>query len=309
MSPAQFLLSPPTMLRVIRGLFRARMAGRKHLLPKDLWTVKGMATGGTDTELFKDQIREAWGRDPIQAYGCTEAGVFAVQPWKGQGLVFLPHMAFLEFMPEDEVLKKEADPSYVPRTVLLDGVEVDGIYEVVITNFYGGGFTRYRVGDLIRIVALKDDELGIELPRMVFHSRLRDIIDLASFARLTERTIWQAIEDLGVPYVDWTARKEYHEGNPYLHIYIETKDQMLNVNEARHKLDETLKLLDANYADIEQMMGMDPLRLVLLPAGAYKHFLQTRQAQGADLAHLKPSHMQISDEELGLLMRGAETGS
>ena len=59
--PVQFLLHPPAMVRLIRGLFRARMAGRKELLPKDLWTVKGMATGGTDTELFRDQIRSGMG--------------------------------------------------------------------------------------------------------------------------------------------------------------------------------------------------------------------------------------------------------
>lgn len=300
---AQLLLSPPTMLRLIRGMFRARMAGRKHLLPKDLWTVKGMATGGTDTELFREKIRAAWGREPIQAYGSTESGVFAVQPWKGQGLVFLPHVSFLEFLPQEELPRMEADPTYWPRTVLLDAVEVGGIYEMVITNFYGGAFVRYRVGDLIRIIALKDEELKIETPMMVFHSRLKDIIDLASFARLTERTIWKAIEDLGIPYVDWTARKEYHDGAPYLYVYLETKDQMLNVAEARHQLDQALRLLDSNYSDIEEMMGMDPLRLVLLPPGAFARFTKARLAQGADLGHLKPSHMQISDEDLGLLIQ------
>ena len=106
-------------------------------------------------------------------------------------------------------------------------MELGCIYEVVITNFYGGAFTRYRVGDLIRINALNDDEpLGIKIPKMVFHSKVHDIIDLASFVRLTERTIWQAIEDLEIPYVDWTARKEYHDGKPYLYVYIETKDDL-----------------------------------------------------------------------------------
>ena len=88
----------------------------------------------------------AWGRDPVEAYGCTEAGLFALQPWANRGLVFLPHLDFLEFIPMDEFARNEADPTYQPRTVLMDEVEVDGIYEVVITNFYGGAYTRYRVG-------------------------------------------------------------------------------------------------------------------------------------------------------------------
>jgi hypothetical protein len=40
----------------------------------------------------------------------------------------------------------------------------------------------------------------------------------------------------------------------------------------------------------------------LLPIGAYKHFYETRQREGADLAHLKPPHMSPSDRALQLLM-------
>ena len=305
MRPVQFLLHPPAMVRLIRGLLRARMAGRKELLPKDLWTVKGIATGGTDTELFRDQIRAAWGRDTVEAYGCTEAGLFALQPWANQGLVFLPHVDFLEFIPMDEFARNEADPTYQPRTVLLNEVEVGGIYEVVVTNFYGGAYTRYRVGDLIRINALEDETLKIKIPKMVFHSKVHDIIDLASFARLTERTIWQAIVDLGIPYEDWTARKEYHDGRPYLYVYVETRDPASNVSEVTSRLDQNLRKLDVAYGEMHEMMGMDPLRVVLLVPGAFKRFTQSRQAQGADLAHLKPTHMQISDGDMRLLLTEA----
>jgi hypothetical protein len=181
-------------------------------------------------------------------------------------------------------------------------VKVGGIYEMVITNFYGGAYTRYRVGDLIRINALEDETLGIKIPKMVFHSKVHDIIDLASFARLTERTIWQAVVDTEIPYVDWTARKEYHDGSPYLYVYIETVDPASNPSEVTAKLDQNLRKLDAAYGEIKDMLGMDPLRVVLLSQGAFKRFTQCRQAQGADLAHLKPSHMQIPDGDLMLLM-------
>jgi hypothetical protein len=46
-----------------------------------------------------------------------------------------------------------------------DQIKPGEIYEVVITNFLGGTFIRYRVGDLIRVTALKDAENGIGLPR------------------------------------------------------------------------------------------------------------------------------------------------
>ncbi len=299
--PMQFLLHPPAMARLIRGLIRAHMAGRKQLLPKDLWTVKGVATGGTDTELFKEQISAAWGRPAVEAYGCTESSIVALHPWANEGLVFLPHVDFLEFIPMEEFVLNEKDPTYIPRTVLLDEVRLGGIYEVVITNFYGGAFTRYRVGDLIRINALEDETLGVKTPKMVFHSRVHDMIDLAAFARLTERTIGQAIADLGTPYEDWTARKEYHDGKPYLYVYIETKNGAGDPSELTSRLDQNLSNLDAAYCEYHEMMDMDPLRVVLLRHGAFERFTRSKQAQGAELAHLKPARMQISDADIRLL--------
>jgi hypothetical protein len=305
MRVGQLLLNPTVMVRLARGMVRARRAGRKYLLPRDLWTVKGIATGGTDTELFRDQIRADWGRDTVEAYGCTESGLFALQPWAGEGLVFLPYVDFLEFIPMGEFSKNEADPGYQPRTVLLDEVELNEIYEVVTTNFHGGAYTRYRTGDLIRINALNDPELGIDVPKMVFHSKVHDIIDLASFTRLTERQIWQAIQNLGISYVDWTARKEYHDGRPYLYVYIELTDSSSDGAGLHGKLTESLESVDPTYQDLHEMMGMDPLQVVLLAPGAFKRFMEARLAQGADLAHLKPSHMQVSDGDMALLAGSA----
>ena len=299
---SQYLTSPSTLLRFGKGMLRARAQGRKNLLPKDLWSVKGIATGGTDTILFRDQIREYWGRDPIEAYGCTEGGVFALQLWRGRGLVFLPHLDFLEFIPMAEYDRNQADPRYQPQTVLLDEVQEGEIYEVVITNFHGGVFTRYRVGDLIQIISLNDQELEVALPKMVFHSKAHDIIDLSSFARLTEKTIWQAIQDTGVPYTDWTARKEYHNGKSYVYIYVEPKGNSEDAATFRQQISQALKQLDSTYADVYEMLGMDPLRVELLPVGAFRKFYQLREQQGADLADLKPPHMQISDGDLSLLM-------
>lgn len=302
------LLDPRAMGRILRGMVRARMGGRKTLMPKDLWDVKGIATGGTDTVLFRDQVREMWGQEPVEAYGCTEAGVFCLQPWKGKGLAFLPDISFLEFLPMDEYFAQKSDPAYLPRTILLDEVEAGGVYEVVVTNYHGGAFIRYRVGDFIRIVSLRDEELGTSLPKMEFHSKATDIIDLASFTRLTERTIWLAIEGAGFDYADWTARKEYFKGKPILCIYLEPAGDALDANEAKQGIHQVLKILDPPYADIEDMMGIDPLRVTLLPVGAFKHYYETRQKEGADLAHLKPPHMNVSDESLALLNDAGSNG-
>ena len=105
--------------------------------------------------------------------------------------------------------------------MLLDGVEKDGVYEVVVTSFNGGGFIRYRVGDFIRIVALTDPTRGVSTPEMVFHVRTNDRIDIATLVRPTELMIWRAVDISEISYIDWAARKEYNNDQAYLAIYIE----------------------------------------------------------------------------------------
>jgi hypothetical protein len=297
------LLDPRVMGRLLRGLIRSRLDGRNYLLPRDLWDVKCLGTGSTDTALFRAQIEEHWGRTPIEAYGATEAtGILAVQAWNAKGLTFFPDVDFLEFIPEAEHIKSKRDPTYEPELYLLDEVEPGEIYELVITNFWGGVFTRYRVGDLVEIVSLGDDEIGIDLPQMSFYSRADGIIDLAAFTRLTEKDIWRAIEEADVEYADWMARKEYASQEPVLHIYVEpTADS--DPEPLRERIRARLREIHEPYAEMEEMLDMDPLRVSLLPRGSFARYFFERQAAGADLAQLKPPHMNPSDKVIDVFLR------
>jgi len=295
-------LHPQVLFRLIRGVIRSRRAGRRHLLPKDLWDVKCLGTGSTDTTLFRAQIEEHWGRTPIEAYGATEAaGILGVQAWNAKGLTFFPDVDFLEFIPEEEHLRNKANPTYQPHALLLDEVEAGKRYELVITNFLGGVFVRYRLGDLIEIISLRDDDIGIELPQMVFYSRADDVIDLAAFTRLTERDIWQAIEGADVAYLDWTARKEYLARRPVLHLYIELKEER-DTEEVKQAVHGRLRDIHRPYGELEDLLETDPLEVTPLPPGCFERYYQERQREGADLAHLKPPHMNPSDEIIARLL-------
>ena len=293
------VLHPSFLYRVIRGLIRSKV-NRRSLLPKDLWDVKGIVAGGMDTAFYSDAIQAYWGRKPLEGYGGTEIGGVAVQAWNYKGMTFLPDYNFLEFIPEQDSLKSQSDPDYEPPTRFLDEVE-PGIYELVITNFHGGVFTRYRPGDLVEITALGDDELGIDIPQMAFHARADGVIDIAGFSRLTEKTVWQAIRESGVPYVDWTVRKEQLDGNLTLHLYLELEEHVEGVEAP---IRQKLKGLDPGYADLEGLLGFDPLKVTLLPPGAFGRYMQERRANGADLAHIKPPHVGPTDEIVNRLLSG-----
>jgi len=294
------LLKPKALLRLGKGLIKSKLA-RRQMLPKDLWSLKGLITVGIDSSVFKEKIREMWGRYPLEFYGCTEAVMIATQTWDYQDMSFIPHLNFLEFIPEEESLKSRDDPAYQPPTILLDEVK-PGNYELVITSFLGGPFVRYRLGHLIKITSLRNDELNIDTPQMIFLSRVDDLIDLAGFTRLTEKVIWQAIESSGVAYEDWIVHKEVKE-KPILHLYIEPRERNgMDEAQVTAAVDEQLKRLDQPYAELQSFVGLKPLEVTLLPEGAFQEYTLRQRAAGADPAHLKPPRINPSESVLDLLI-------
>jgi phenylacetate-coenzyme A ligase PaaK-like adenylate-forming protein len=161
---------PAALYRVIFAIVKCKFRGRS-VLPKDLWKVKGLVCGGTDASVYREQIFQAWGVQPLDVYASTESGFIALQGWNKKGMTFLPYRNFLEFIPREEYLKSRADARYQPSTVLLDEVKADETYELVITNLHAGPFIRYRLGDLIKITGLRDEETKVNLPQMEYYSR------------------------------------------------------------------------------------------------------------------------------------------
>jgi len=292
---------PSALFRLLKAIAKSKLL-KRPLLPRDLWTVKGLVCWGTDTAIYRDQINYYWGVQPLDIYVSTETGFIAMQGWNKKGMTFVPYSNFYEFIPEEEWLKSKEDKEYQPPTVLLDEVEEGKIYEIVVTNFHGGPFLRYRLGDLIEICSLKDEEAGVDLPQMIFQSRADDIIDIAGFARLDEKTLWQAIENTAIPYVDWTARKELWQGNPVLHIYLELSHNRLDSQEVEHLIDQQLMALDKDYRDFRTMTGTQPLVVTLLNQGSFQKYQQRKQAAGFDLAHLKPPHINAPDAAISDLL-------
>jgi hypothetical protein len=303
------LSQPKALFRLAKGLVKSKLA-RRPMLPKDLWSVKGIICSGLDSWVYRDKIKELWGRYPLDIYSSTEGGIIATQTWDCDGMTFIPNLNFLEFIPEKEHFKWQLDHSYKPKTVLLDEVKAGENYEVVITNFHGGALVRYRPGDMVRITSRRNDKLGIYIPQMVFERRADDLLDFI-VVRLTEKTIWQAIENTSIAYEDWTAYKE--AGQPILNLFIELKDGYQDneediaaaVYEQVTKPDNDEFTLSAVHDDAMDMVGFS-VKVNLLPPGAFANYTAQRQAEGADLAHLKPPHINPSDKVLSLLLARPE---
>jgi phenylacetate-coenzyme A ligase PaaK-like adenylate-forming protein len=299
------MLHPKALSRMIRGWVRSKIE-RRSMLPRDLWRIKAIPSGGMDISIYRDKIEHYWGVAPFEQYGSTEEGAIATQAWNKKGMTFFPDAAFLEFIPEEEWAKWRRDRSYVPETVLLDEVEPDKRYELVVSNFFGKPLLRYRMHDVVRFTALEDPETGIKLPQMVFVGRSNDFIDLAGFTGLLdEKLMWQAIADSEIPYEEWAVRKESVDEKVVLHLYIETGSE--NGHEfICDKVNSNLKTMNPFYADYEKLLEDKPMVVTILHPGTYRGYMAAKHAQGVDLAHLKPPHMNPSDEDIGLLLSKSE---
>ncbi|MFC1904778.1 GH3 auxin-responsive promoter family protein [Chloroflexota bacterium] len=301
------MLHPKVIFRMLRAKLRSTRE-KRVILPKDLWTPKGIMCGGMDTNVYKDEIARYWGKEPFDFYASTETMFVAVTPWNNKALAFLPDSVFLEFIPCEEQLKHKEDKDYQPSTVLLNELEEGKLYEVIITQFHGMPLLRYRLGDIIRIVSLKDEETGVNLPQIAIQGRVGETIYLAGMCSLDEKTIWQAIANTGIKYMDWIACKEYDENQTHLRIYLELKEEK-EPTEIASMIDEQLKIVDTDYKDIGDYLKLQPVKVTLLSRGTFWEYMQEKRREGADIAQLKPTHMNASEAIIQHLLQLSETAS
>ena len=67
------------------------------------------------------------------------------------------------------------------------------------------------------------------------------------------------------------------------------------------RVDEQLKAVDVDYRDLESYLGLQPVRVTLLSQGTFLRYTDRQRKAGADLAHLKPPHVNASEDTLSSL--------
>ena len=161
---------------------------------------------------------------------------------------------------------------------------------------------RYRLNDVIKVISLKDEEADINLPQISFHHRAGEIISLGGLVRLDEKTIWQAIYSTGIRFTEWAACKEYEDGQTYLRLYIELKENK-GAAEIAGMIDEQLLSIDTDYWELHSILHINPVRVKLLVPGTFQRYVEEKRKQGADLAHLKPAHINPPESNIQLLLK------
>jgi hypothetical protein len=289
-------------LKMASAVVKAALKGRKPRAG-DIWDAKGIIGWGVDTPIFRDRVEGHWGMSPREIYACTEGGVMGVQGRDSEGMVFNPYMNFVEFLPASESALMDKNSSYQGQTHLLSDVVPGEIYEVVISSYYGMPFVRYRLGHQIRFIKSSSDTSG--LPEFEFLGRSDDRLDIAGFTRIDEKTMWEAVEGTGLPIGSWTARTEQRDGKPILHLYAEANDEIAQ-GDAEDKIHNALRDEDDFYRDLEDMLGIRPLEITLLPSGTWDRYYDDRLKEGLQLHDLVPPRMNSSESVVSELVNLAQ---
>ncbi len=273
----QVSMGPTAVLRWIRAKIRAKKENRE-ILPRDLFNLKGFMVAGTDNLSYRDDLERMWGVRPLELFAGTEPSCIGMETWSRSGIYLFPDTCFYEFIPEAEMLRSFADPSYKPRTCLMNEVQAGEKYELVVSVMKGGAFMRYRVGDVYRCVGLTNPDDGTKIPRFNYIDRVPTIIDIAGFTRISENSIKNIIEVSGLPVAGWVAAKEYTPNKrPYLHLYIELKADAITSSAVsceilRDHLTIYFKYVDNDYKDLKKILGIDPLEITILHCGSFEEY-------------------------------------
>jgi len=288
-------LSPRMMARMVKAMAKAK-AERRKVKPADAFSLKGLVITGTDSAFYKEKIRDQWGIVPHEVTGSAESTLVGTETWAHHGLIFFPDGNFYEFIPETDMLKSMEDPSFVPRTVLMNELRAGERYELVLTTLHGGAFVRYRPGDVYCCLKEKDAKNGIDLPIMQYLDRTPDVIDIAGFTRITQETIDEALQLSRLGVSRYFALKEHDDARrPYLHLYVEVEgDAMYAAGMTERLIREQMsiyfKYLESEYGDLKELLGMDPLKVDVLPAGSIEDY---EKATGRTIRKVNPARMDV----------------
>lgn len=282
-------------LKRIPQVLKAKKLSKQEdrpMLPKDLFNLKGFMVAGTDNRYYKDDLEQLWGVRPMEIFAGTEPTLIGTETWSRNGLYFFPNSCFYEFIKEEDYIKLLTQPDYKPNTFLMNEVVEGEKYEIVLTVFKGGAFSRYRVGDVYECVGLVSSEDGTTIPRFKYVDRVPNIIDIAGFTRISQYSIEKAIEHSKVRVVNWIARKEISDTNrPFMKLYVEfDKDYLthhpMSSNILKDLLSTYFKYIDQDYKDLKKILGMDPLVVDVLPADTFSKY---KEKYGKMIRKMNPS--------------------
>jgi hypothetical protein len=238
--------------------------------------LKGFFTQDRPASILKERIREVTGTYPKTIFGSTEAMFVGLPSISHPGGFFFDwRVVWPEFLPDKEAIGDDLGLLHQPpEAVPLMEVEVGKRYQLIVTP-YLNDLVRYVMPDVVECVDKGDDILGCLSPVFMYYSRCDNLLVLHNFTRIAEEELIRILTDAGIPYVDFTARRELEGSHEYMRLYIELSSKVPE-DELVNRIHEGLLEFDKDWRDLTTFMNYVPLKVTVLPRGSFHRYLRRR---------------------------------
>ena len=256
---------------------KSRISGKKYENIREILPLKGIMIGGMGTHTYIDFIKSSYGLEPLTLYGSTEGISMTGFPLRKMGLHPVLDWRYFEFLDKNNEIKK------------VNGLKKDDVYEVIGTVF-NSILIRYCVGDLLKVVDIRDDGM----PIFEFESRKSTVLDVHGWFRLTEAIAEKALSRAGLKLSDnWAISKEV-EPREHLLVLME-KDWGYSEEKASKKLFGILRELDPHFnnyvEDFKIKESSEVIEVKYLKKGVFRKYSQEMVKEGKPLTHYKPPRL------------------
>lgn len=241
---------------------------------------------------------------------CVGINSDITQPPETTRYVMLPTAAYFEFLPYHDPNDDEINAVICEETVDFSGVEVGKMYEIVASTF--GGFYRYRLGDIVRVVGFYNLAPEVEYV-MRAPKALSDII--------TERDLMSAMEsfqlvlrnELAAEIKESASFLDLNFSPKRLKVFVEVKQEGMFIQE---KLQETILVLRRACSVLEDNLGglykanrdkgdTGPLLVSIIKPGSFETLSKVAIENGTPACQYKPPKIIRNQAIVCILERSA----
>lgn len=221
--------------------------------------------------LFKDLIKSPK-MNYLETYNASE-GFFGIQDRmdSDEMLLMLDYGIFYEFIPIENADQKQ------PKTIRLDDVELNKVYELVIST--NAGLWRYRIGDTIRFTSLNPYRIKISGRTKHFINAFGEELMIEN----AEKAIATACNKTGVIIDNFTAAPKYLEqGKSGAHEWVIEFSKEPNILEEFSKiLDDEIRKINSDYdAKRHKDIALHCLVIHKVPQGTFYEWMRKRGRLG-----------------------------
>ncbi|RJS91062.1 hypothetical protein CW705_04470 [Candidatus Bathyarchaeota archaeon] len=262
-------------------MLQCKLGSKERKRIVELLPLKGVLIAGLDARLYIDFFKEEFGVEPLNIYGCTEAGpLMRGDPDRKRDLIPDLRTSYLEFKDEEGEIKE------------LDELKKGEVYELVVTPFESMLF-RYNIEDLLRVIDFRDDGM----PIFAFEGRKIAVIDIYGY-RLSPNVIVQALSRAGLSSSDkWAVVKRFEPKEHLLFLmektwpYSERESEKI-IFYSLIETEKTLPYRGRTFSDyVDDFRIKEPsevVRVEYLRSGAFLRYSMIKAKEGAPIGQYKP---------------------